>query len=74
MPIPTYIKSFLMLKEQIAIIQRTATTAQANTLLRGANTVERNKLIDSGMPTIDGPLSRPQACFRQHGQLPTVTA
>jgi hypothetical protein len=29
--------------------------------------VERNQLIDSGMPPFDGPLSRPQACLLSMG-------
>jgi hypothetical protein len=63
---------FTAFNEQLAILQRTAITAQVTE--RGAKTDGCNQLIDSGMPTVDDPLSRPQVCMGigQHAYLTTA--
>jgi hypothetical protein len=60
---------FTAFNEQLAILQRIATTGQV--LYRGAKTSERNQLIDSGMPPFGG-LRQSQAVYGQHAQLATA--
>jgi hypothetical protein len=55
MPIPTYSESLLLL---LAILQRTATAYSVV-----PKTVDRNQLIDSGMPPFVGPLTLSKACI-----------
>jgi hypothetical protein len=64
------LRPFTAFNEQLAILQRIA--AKAQVLWCGAKTARCNKLIDSGMPPFDGPLSQPPGVHGQHAELATA--